>query len=138
MTEFSVNPTWLEGADPEEGGTFAEIALTVAEGAEISGLFDPESGTTASGPRMPAALLASGVADHWWQLLYEPQKGERDPLFEARHRLKNTFTRGYVFTPLAIWSGGETVILNLSGLTLGSSSRFSSCRIVIPVASIPG
>jgi hypothetical protein len=105
MTQFSISPTWLEGGDLEEGSTFAEIVLSI-EGTEISNLFDPDSGETASGPRMPAELLATGIADHWWRLLYEPQKIEHDLLFECQHRL-DSFTNGYVFPPLAIWSGGK-------------------------------
>ena len=61
---------------------------------------------------MPAAILAAGIVDNWWRLLYEPQKAENDLPFELRHRLDG-LTSGYVFPPLAIWSGGETIVASL-------------------------
>ena len=128
MTEFSLAARWLDGDldYPEETATLAEITVAAA-GVHVSSMFDPQAGAAVEGPRLPASVLASGLADLWWTILYEPQKVEADRAFEARHRL-DALTRGYVFPPLALWSAGET----MTGMLLKADRRFHSLVFATP------
>jgi hypothetical protein len=131
MTKFSIKPLWLNGDDSEEEPTFAEIDLAI-EGVGIGNLFDPDTSETAIGPRMPVVLLATGIVDHWWRLLNEPQRSDQDQLFELRHRL-DSLTPGYVFPPLAIWSSGEAIIASLSR----PDTRFQRQMFLLPERKLP-
>jgi hypothetical protein len=133
MTRLSLQPQWLDDSpDSEEGPTFAEVTLSIGE-TEIGGIYDPDSGETAGGPRLPAALLAAGLVNNWWRLLYEPQKTQIwDVEFEYRHRL-DSLTRGYVFPPVGIWSGGEAVNVDVFRPDL----RFQRQLFVLPDRKVP-
>ncbi len=89
--------------------------------------YDPVQKEISEGARVPAVLLAAGVAENWWPLLYEPQKRQGDRLFEARHRL-DALTRGYAFPPLGIWSGGDTVMASL----FRPDTRFQQQQFLLP------
>ena len=128
MNDFRINARWLEGEldYPEETATFAEIVVRVAS-ALVTKIYDPTDKEVLDGARLPAVLLARGIAENWWPLLYEPQKRLGDFSFEARHRL-DAFTHGYVFPPLGLWSGGDTVMAGL----FRPDTRFQQQQFILP------
>ncbi len=136
-SEFKITADWLNGDvnEPLEQATFAEVNVEVAQQV-VSNLYQPGAETVLSGPRLPASVLGQGLIRRWWTLLYEPQRTlerhPRDPVFEARHRL-DTLTNGYVFPPLAIWSGGETVLAQL----FSPDVRFQTQRFSLPEVKEP-
>ncbi len=143
MTDrFSMEAKWLsaEGDDPAEAVTTAEVTVS-ADGISLSQIFDPDSGQTVDGPILPTLGLSEGLARRWWQLLYEPQRTpDREPRFnfEFRHRLDG-LTAGYVFPPIGLWSGGETVMVGL----FRPDTRFQTQSFVLselprPVSAIRG
>lgn len=131
--DFHITADWRPGSydDPAEGATAAEV--TVGVGMQfLSSIQDPDTGEVTFGTRLPAVVLAQGVARNWWRLLYEPQhvferRQEPDLRFEARHRL-DSFTPGYVFPPIGIWSGGETVMVG----TFQADRRFHNKSFLLP------
>lgn len=128
MTDLSITAQWLD-ADldyPEETATFAEIVLALGD-TTISQVFDHETGLLADGPRLPAVVLADGLIRSWWVLLYESQKLEDDPKFQARHRL-DSLVPGYVFPPLAVWSSGEAVTAEM----FDPDTRFQRQMFLLP------
>jgi hypothetical protein len=128
MSDFSISARWLDNDldSPEETASLAEVSVVVGN-TEVSSMFDPQTGETVEGPRLPAIVLATGLADHWWTFLYEPQKVEVDPAFEARHRL-DALTRGYVFPPLALWPAGEAMMASI----LRADTRFHRQVFAMP------
>lgn len=129
---FSLTPRWMASdlEDPAEAATFAEVALSV-EGESLAQLEDPDTGTQYAGAFLPALPLALGLAQRWWRLLYEPEK-RSDRRVEARHRL-DVLCLGYVFPPLALWSGGDVVMARL----LTPDLRFQRQRFVAPERAEP-
>lgn len=125
MTGCQIDIQWLDGT-PEEGPSYAELAMAL-NGETISDIADPVSGGV-SGVRLPLLPLAQEIAERWWVLMYEPQKADRDLAFEARHRL-DAFTPGYVFPPLALWSGGAE---GVSATLLAPDTRFHSYQFRLP------
>lgn len=122
MAKFEIRADWLVGGtgdatdDFVEAATMADVSIAVGE-QPLSTVYDPDSGETNSGARLPTVVLAEGLIRCWWPLLYEPQRTlerqpRRDERFEARHRL-DSMTPGYVFPPIGIWSGGETIMVGL-------------------------
>ena len=109
----------------------AEVPVSVGDQL-LSATFDPETGEMAAGSRLPAIVLSEGLVRYWWPLLYEPQRTperqpRRDEKFEARHRL-DSFTPGYVFPSIGVWSGGETIVIGL----FRPDMRFQKQRFVLP------
>lgn len=125
MTGCQIDIQWLDGT-PEEGSSFAELIMSL-NGETISDIADPVSGAV-SGVRLPLSPLAQEIAERWWVLMYEPQKADRDLAFEARHRL-DAFTPGYVFPPLALWSGGAE---GVSATLLAPDTRFHRYEFRLP------
>lgn len=109
MSEFSLNASWLDSdlSSAEERESFAEISIRVGNHL-LSRIYEDQSCTVSNGARLPAVWLATGILANWWTLLYEPAKREGDPGFEARHSL-DALANGYVFPPIAIWSGGDAL-----------------------------
>lgn len=132
MTALRLHPRWLIGDldDPGEAATFAEIAVSVDD-EPLAQIEDPDTGRLSEGTRIPALPLALGLAQRWWRLLYEPEK-RADRRIEARHRL-DVLTPGYVFPPLALWSGGDGVVARL----LTPDLRFQRQRFVLPERDEP-
>lgn len=132
MKVFSLTPRWMASdlEDPAEAATFAEVALSV-EGEALAQLEDPDTGTQYAGAFLPALPLALGLAQRWWRLLYEPEK-RSERRVEARHRL-DVLCPGYVFPPLALWSGGDVVMARL----LTPDLRFQRQRFVTPERAEP-
>ncbi len=132
MTALSLHPSWLVGDldDPAETATFAEIAVSV-DGEPLAQLEDPDTGRLSEGTRIPALPLAQGLAQRWWRLLHEPEK-HSDRRIEARHRL-DVLTPGYVFPPLALWSGGDGIVARL----LTPDLRFQRQRFILPERDDP-
>lgn len=134
MTDtFYIAADWRSGVsdDPAEAVTAAEVTVSVGEHL-LSSILDPNTGETVLGARLPVVVLAEGLTRNWWRLLYEPQRvferqQERDTKFEARHRL-DSFTPGYVFPPIGIWSGGETVMVG----TFSADQRFHNKSFLLP------
>lgn len=134
MTDtFHIAADWRSGVsdDPAEAVTAAEVTVSVGEHL-LSSIQDPDTGETALGARLPAVVLAEGLTRNWWRLLYEPQRvferqQERDTQFEARHRL-DSFTPGYVFPPIGLWSGGETVMVG----AFSADQRFHNKSFLLP------
>ena len=129
--EFSINSEWRSADldDPAEAKTMAEVSVLVGN-ERLTRIADPNTGETSEGARLPTIGLAEGLVRRWWQLLYEPQRtADRQPRqnFEHRHRL-DAFTPGYVFPPIGIWSGGETVMVGL----FKAESRFQNQQFVFP------
>lgn len=128
---FFIGAEWLNADldDPVEAQTMAEVSVTVGN-ETLSRVHDPESGQISEGARLPTIGLAEGLARKWWQLLYEPQRTvDRQPRqnFEHRHRL-DALTPGYVFPPIGIWSGGETVMVGL----FRADIRFQTQSFLLP------
>jgi hypothetical protein len=133
MTALSLDPRWLPGDldDPEDAATFAEIAVSI-DGDLVSQLEDPATGRASTGPHIPTLPLALGLAERWWRLLYEPEKQRSDRRAEARHRL-DVLTPGYVFPPVALWSGGEGIVARV----LTPDTRFQRHRFILPERDEP-
>ncbi len=131
--DFHIAASWRSGNydDPAEAATSAEVTVGVGMHS-LSSIQDPDTNEVAFGARLPAIILAQGVARNWWRLLYEPQhvferRQEPDLRFDARHRL-DSFTPGYVFPPIGIWSGGETVMIG----TFWADKRFHNKSFILP------
>lgn len=133
MKHFTLDPRWLASDldDPCEAATFAEIALCIA-GEPLARLEDPVDGSLSEGTRVPALPLALGLAQRWWRLLFEPEK-RSDRRTEAKHRL-DVLTPGYVFPPLALWSGGDDAIL---ARLMTLDPRFQRVRFTLPDRAEP-
>ncbi len=136
--DFYIAADWRPGSydDPAEMATSAEVTVGVGQHS-LSSIQDPDAGEVAFGARLPAIILARGVARNWWRLLYEPQhvferREEPDLRFEARHRL-DSFAPGYVFPPIGIWSGGETVMVS----TFRADQRFHDKSFLLPPRHSP-
>ena len=136
--ELHIAADWRPGRydDPAEAATAAEVTVAVGN-QSLSSILDPATGATAFGARLPAVVLAQGIARNWWRLLYEPQHVferlvEPDLRFEARHRL-DSFTPGYVFPPIGIWSGGETVMVGM----FRADQRFHDKSFLLPSRRSP-
>lgn len=130
--EFSVEAEWLNADldDPVEAQTMANVSVTVGN-ESLSRIHDPETGEVSEGARLPTIGLVEGLVRRWWQLLYEPQRTvDRQPRqnFEHRHRLDG-LTPGYVFPPITMWSGGETVMVGLSR----ADTRFQTQVFLLPL-----
>jgi len=116
MAELIFDPQWLVGHldEAEDAATFAALLVAI-DGKAATRVFDRLSGSERDRVRVPLFPLASMVAKGWWALLHEPRRLEEegeDDLFLARHRL-DAHLGGFLFPPLAIWSGGdETVLLD--------------------------
>lgn len=128
---FSIRSEWLNAEldDPAEARTMADVSVTVGD-EQLTRIYDPSTGETSEGARLPAIGLAEGLVRKWWQLLYEPQRtADRQPRqnFEHRHRL-DAFTPGYVFPPVGVWSGGEAVMVGLFKPDL----RFQTQQFLLP------
>ena len=131
--DLHIAADWRPGSydDPAEAATAAEVTVSVGM-QSLSSVQDPDAAEVAFGARLPAIILAQGMARNWWRLLYEPQhvferRQEPDLRFEARHRL-DSFTPGYVFPPIGIWSGGETVMVG----TFAADTRFHNKSFLLP------
>lgn len=134
--EFSIGAEWLKADldDPVEAQTMAEVSITVGN-ESLSRIHDPERDQVTEGARLPTIGLVDGLVRKWWQLLYEPQRTiDRQPRqnFEHRHRL-DAFTPGYVFPPVGIWSGGETVMVGL----FRADTRFQAQVFLLPPSFRP-
>ncbi|MFD1951591.1 hypothetical protein ACFSGX_12525 [Sphingomonas arantia] len=111
----------IEGAfeDPVEAATFARLWLQVGD------RFLSRSVNRKTGARdylkLPLYNLATGIAENWWTLLYEPWRPEEaTPKRMARHHL-DAFVTGFVFPSFGIWSAGEEAIT----IETGRIHRFS-------------
>lgn len=131
--DFHIVADWGAGSydDPAEAATAAVVTVGVGIHS-LSSIQDPDAAEIAFGARLPAIILAQGVARNWWRLLYEPRhvferQQEPDLHFEARHRL-DSFTPGYVFPPIGLWSGGETVMVG----TFRADQRFHDKSFLLP------
>jgi hypothetical protein len=114
MAQLIFDPQWLAGhlENPEDAATFAALLVAI-DGKAATRVFDRLSGSERDRVRVPLFPLALMVAKGWWALLYEPRRLEEedeDNFFFARHRL-DAHLGGFVFPPLAIWSGGEEAVL---------------------------
>jgi hypothetical protein len=107
MKTLALKTTWLKGDldDLKETATFAALGITV-DGDSLTRVYDHRAGGDRETIQVPVYPLALGLAENWWPLLYEPRKSEHDSNFDSRHRL-DLHMRGYLFPPLAIWSGGD-------------------------------
>jgi hypothetical protein len=107
MKTLAFKSNWLKGVfdDPREIETFAALRISV-DSDLLTRVYDNLAGADRETIQVPLYPLAKGIADNWWALLYEPRKSEDGPHFYSRHRL-DAYMRGFVFPPIAIWSGGE-------------------------------
>lgn len=140
---FDIRADWLAADDRDladdaaEAATLAEVSVSVGE-QTLSAILDAHTGGLVDGSRLPAIVLAEGLVRHWWTLLYEPlrtyeRQPQRDEKFEARHRL-DSFTPGYAFPPIGLWSGGETVSIGL----FNPDTRFHKHQFILPERSERG
>lgn len=111
MKKLTFKANWLKGTldDSRETATFAALGISV-DGDFLTRVYDHRSGGDRETIQVPISPLALGLAENWWALLYEARKSEPDPDFDARHRL-DLHMKGYLFPPVAIWSGGEDSLM---------------------------
>lgn len=129
--DFEIRFEQIEGAfgDPVEAATFARLWLQVGDRLLT------RSADRRTGPRdyvkLPLHQLATGIAENWWTLLYEPWRPEEaNPKRIARHHL-DSFVTGFVFPSLGVWSAGEDAIT----VETGRIQRFSRApeREMLPI-----
>jgi len=105
-----LNWNWIRGSldSPEEKATFASLKIHTKDWVLTRG-YDRYSGSERDDVRVSLYQLAKSVADHWWQIFYEPRKTDFDLLAEARHSLDAPM-RGFLFPPVSVWSASEHAV----------------------------
>lgn len=95
---------------PEETATFAAVKAVVL-GRVLTRSFSARRTTRRERVNVPTYPLALGIAEDWWALLHETDRGQPDAreAFGMRHRL-DTYLRGFLFPPLALWSAGQEAV----------------------------
>jgi hypothetical protein len=95
---------------PEETATFAAVKAFVL-GRNLTRSFSARLNTRRERLNVPTYPLALGIAQEWWTLLHETDRGQPDVRedFWARHRL-DVYLRGFLFPPIALWSAGREAI----------------------------
>lgn len=114
--------------DPLETATFARLCLQL--GDRFISRCASRTGTR-DYLKLPLHQLASGIAENWWTLLYEPWRPEEATEQRiARHHL-DAFVPGFVFPSFGIWSAGIDAIT----VETGRVRRLSPApnRHVLPV-----
>lgn len=109
MSEAFFDLEWLERTldYPEETATFASVKAVVA-GRILTRSISSRRNTRRDRVHVPTHPLALGIAQNWWALLHETDRGlpaTRDA-FRARHRL-DAYLSGFLFPPMALWSVGS-------------------------------
>jgi hypothetical protein len=133
MPTLKINSDWIDTDEkfrPEFDQTYGKLGIAI-DGAWVT---EFETGSGARGERLevPTYALAEWIAENWWALLYEPEKGERsrkDPYFRARHWLGSA-REGFVLPDAWIHSLGKGLIQ-----VRAEPSFFPHARIVLPNAA---
>jgi hypothetical protein len=105
MKSLIFKTSWLAGEldDPQETATFAALSILIGD-RQLTRVYDRRAGGERESVQVPLYPLALGLAESWWQLLYEPRKSDEDPAFDSRHRL-DVHMRGFVLCFLLLRYG---------------------------------
>lgn len=113
MATIKINSEWIESDEnfrPEYDCTFGSLGI-IADNIWLTE-FELESGARGRRLDVPAYPLAEWMAENWWSLLYEPEKGEqsrRDPAFRARHWF-GTAREGFALPDAWMHSSGHGAV----------------------------
>lgn len=113
MPSLKISSEWIdseEGFRPEIDHSYGQLGINV-DGTWLTE-FDTESGAHGERIEIPAFPLAEWIAENWWSILYEPEKGERsksDPAFKARHWF-GTAREGFALPDAWMHSSGRGTV----------------------------
>lgn len=127
---FKIDSEWMEvEADirPELDATYGRLGININDAWATE--FEAQNGSRGERVEIPAYPLAEWVAENWWALLYEPEKGsgsKREAGFQARHWF-GTAREGFAVPDLWLVSvGGEKIEVE------SHPYFFSHARILMP------
>ena len=113
MPNLKISSDWIESDEafrPEFDRSLGSLGINVS-GTWLTE-YETENGTHAERIEVPAYPLAEWIAENWWSLLYEPEKGERsrhDSRFRSRHWL-GTAREGFVLPDAWVHSLGKGLV----------------------------
>lgn len=110
-SEFELSMDWLDlgNSPPEEAATSGMLKIRLKD-RYASRHFDFSSKTLVDYAKVSAYPMALWAAYNWWRLNYEPLISGQSYDWKSAHDLPAAGC-GYVWPPLRIVSGGETVSL---------------------------
>jgi hypothetical protein len=110
-SDFALSMDWLDLGDspPEEAATSGLLKIRLKD-RYASRHFDLSSKTVVDYAKVSAYPMALWAAYYWWRLNYEPLISRQSYYWKSAHDLPAAGC-GYVWPPLRIVSGGETVSL---------------------------
>lgn len=125
-----IDSEWVDvdpDVKPEFDATFGRLGID-ANGYWLTA-FETQHGSRGDRLEVPAYPLAEWIAENWWALIHEPEKGpssKQDPGFRSRHWL-GTAREGFALPDTWIFSGGRTSVEIQNKATL-----FTHARMVLP------
>lgn len=113
MPTLRINSDWIDSEEafrPEYDQSYGALGIEV-DGAWATE-FETESGARGNRIEVPSYPLAEWIAENWWSLLHEPEKGDRsdrDPAFRSRHWL-GTAREGFALPDAWLYTVGKGLV----------------------------
>lgn len=110
MPSLKINTEWIDTQEefrPEFDQSFGQLGIN-ADGTWLTE-WEAESGAHGQRVEVPAFPLAEWIAENWWSILFEPEKGgqsRKDPHFRARHWI-GTAREGFALPDAWMFSAGR-------------------------------
>lgn len=121
-----VDSEWLDiepDVKPEFDASYGRMGINVNDAWLTA--FETQNGTRGDRVEVPAYPLAEWVAENWWAIIHEPEKGsssKQDVGFRSRHWL-GTAREGFSLPDTWLFSGGRGAVEIQSKPTFLSHSR---------------